>query len=233
MREAIGLLKRALEIDPSYAPAAALIGECRVVQRSHGWGAVSGAEIAESVCLARQAIQWGKDDPDVLWMASFSLSLLAGEHARAASVIDRALALNPNSAHAWEAKGWIASYQNQPCPAIEAFERAIRLSPLDPLGGYFSGGLALANLAAGRYEEASDWADRASRELPRYTSAIRTKAVSCAHLGRIDEAREWLGRLLDILPASTIGGWKSVTFLPPEIVAKYVEGLRKAGLPEE
>jgi adenylate cyclase len=155
------------------------------------------------------------------------------EHAQAASIIDRALALNPNSAHAWLAKGWIASHQNQPCPAIEAFEHAIRLSPLDPLGSYFSGGLALANLAAGRYEKASDWADRALREMSRSTLSIRTKMVSCAHLGRIDEAREWLGRLLDIQPASTIGAWKAVTFLPPEIVAKYVEGLRKAGLPEE
>jgi TolB-like protein len=235
MREAIALLKRALAIDPSYAPAAAMIGECRVVQRLQGWGSVSDAEIAESVRLARQAIEFGKDDPDALWMASFSLSLFAGEHATAASVVDRALALNPNSAHAWMASGWMACHQNQPRPAIEALERAIRLSPLDPLGYYFSGGLAFAHLIARQYKEASEWADRSLRELPRFTTVIRIKVVSRAHLGRIEEARNWVKRLIELLPRSTIAGWKAnaVALLSPEILAVYEEGLRKAGLPEE
>jgi adenylate cyclase len=235
MREAIALLKRALAIDPSYAPAAAMIGECHVVQRLQGWGSVSDAEIAESVRLARQAIEFGKDDPDALWMASFSLSLFAGEHATAASVVDRALALNPNSAHAWMASGWMACHQNQPRPAIEALERAIRLSPLDPLGYYFSGGLAFAHLIAGRYKEASEWADRSLRELPRFTTVIRIKVVSCAHLGRIEEACNWVKRLIALLPRSTIAGWKAnaMALFSPEILAVYEEGLRKAGLPEE
>jgi adenylate cyclase len=99
-REAIGLLKRALTMEPSYAPAAAMISWCRLLQVTLDWGRISEAEIAEGVRLARQAIEEGKDDPDVLWMAGFTLSVMAGEHATAETVINRSLALNPNSAHA-------------------------------------------------------------------------------------------------------------------------------------
>jgi Flp pilus assembly protein TadD len=56
--------------------------------------------------LARRALEAGKDDPDALWMAGHTLALFAGESAVAAAATDRALVLNPNSAHAWMARGY-------------------------------------------------------------------------------------------------------------------------------
>jgi len=70
-----------------------------------GWGPVSDAEVAEGAHLTRLSIEAGKDDPDALWMAGMTISVLAGDHATAASVIDRAITLNPNSAHAWMGRG--------------------------------------------------------------------------------------------------------------------------------
>src|SRR6266436_6922289 len=125
LREAVALAKNALAIDPSYAPAAALIGWCRTLQRVQGWGAVSDAEIAEAVLLARQAIEAGRDDPDVLSLAGTTILFLAGEPAAAVAAIDRALTLNPNSALAWGARGWVLGLQNQLIPAIEADQQAI------------------------------------------------------------------------------------------------------------
>jgi adenylate cyclase len=181
---AIDQLKHALAIDPTYAPAAALICECRVTL-----GSITDAEVEETVHLARQAIQWGKNDPEALWMAAISLSIFADEHTLAAGIIERALALNPNSAHAWNAKGYVAYYQNQLSTAIEALNHAIRLSPLDPLGGYFSNGLTLATLAAGSYSEALEWADRALHEFPGSVFALRSKAIALIQLGRAEEAQ--------------------------------------------
>jgi tetratricopeptide (TPR) repeat protein len=186
--------------------------------------------------LAREAIETGKDDPDALWMGGFTIAYVAGEHGTAASVIDRALTLNPNSAQAWSASGYVSSWRNQPGPAIEAFQRAMRLSPLDPLGYMFSGGLAFAHFVARRYDEAVEWADRCLLERPRFSSAIRVRVASCAHLGHIEEARDWLKQLLDLQPGLTIAGceeiWAAMLF-PQEIVALYLEGFRRAGLPEE
>ena len=233
IRGAIALLERALAIDPSYAPAAAMIGFCRVHQRAHGMGQVSDAEVAEGVRLARQAIEAGRDDPDTLWMAGYTLSFFGHEHATAKNFIDRALTLNPNSAHGWMASGFVSVLQNRPDRAIPAYNRGMRLSPLDPLGRAFTMGLALAHFAAGRYEEAIQWIDRTLGEEPRHRPAMRTKAACCAYLDRTEEARDWVSRVLEFEPGLTIARFKaSATHFPPEILGVYLEGLRKAGLPE-
>jgi hypothetical protein len=62
------------------------------------------------------------------------------------------------------------------------------------------------------------------------------KVILCAHLDRLEEAHEWLGRLLEDTPGLTIAGCKArfaTGWLAPQIADFYVEGLRKAGLPEE
>jgi adenylate cyclase len=236
LSEASALLQRALTIDPSYASAGAMIGWCRVLQRVQGWGAVSEAEIVEAVLLARQAIEAGRDDPDALWMAGCTIAFLAGELSAATGAYDRALALNPNSAVAWSMRGHIFGFQNQLIPATDALQQAIRLIPLDPLAWFFSSGLAIAHMAAGRYEEAIEWADRALQVQPRYVVPMRVKLVCLAHLGRTDDARELLNRVLALHTWLTIAAWKAsyatASVLSPEVLALYVGGLRKAGVPE-
>jgi tetratricopeptide (TPR) repeat protein len=131
-------------------------------------------------------------------------------------------------------RGWVACCQNQPAMAIHAFDYAMRLSPLDPLGFFFKGGLALAHLAAGQYQEAAEWSDRCWREYPRYRTALRIRIVSCAHLGRVEEARNGVARLLEFDPKSSIARFiAGVTgYYPPELVTVFVDAYRKAGLPE-
>jgi TolB-like protein len=227
MREAVASLRRALTIDPSYAPAAAMIGVCRITQMSSfGW-VVSDAERTEAAQLAAQSIEMGKDDPDALWMGALAFSYFSGAHGTAASALDRALALNPNSAYAWTASGWVSCHRNRPEQAIDAFHRAMRLSPLDPLGWAFKGGLALAHLVAGRYEEAVDWAEGSSHEQPRSAFALRVKVVACVHLGRIEEGRELLQQLLRLQPGLTIAGLKAYR------MSMFAEAFRIVGLPEE
>jgi len=231
---AITLLTQALVIDPSYAPAAAAIGWCRVFQLLAG-SQVTASEVAESVRLATQIPETGGDQPDALWMAAFTLSIFIGADAAASGVIDHALALNPNSAYAWCVRGNIAAMQDRANPAIEAQQRALRLSPLDPQRWLFFLGMSFAHVVARRFEDAIDWADRCLREQPRLASGYRLKAVACAHLGRMREARDGAGRMLELQPQYTISEWRRAYagfFSSPETLAMYVDGLRKAGLPE-
>jgi adenylate cyclase len=232
--EAVALLRQALAIDPSYGPAAALAGWCRANQRTQGWGALSGDDIAEGVRLARQALETAHDDPDTMWQAATPLFFLAGEVALPAAVLDRALTLNPNAAGAWMFRGMVHALRNEPAAAIAACERAQRLSPFDPLGYWNDCGFAAAHLAARRFEQAIEWADRALHRQPRVTSAIRVKIAANAHLGRLDEARAELGRLLAIDPGLTIAGYRA--FLGPATAPEFLDiavtGLRLAGLPE-
>jgi len=71
--DAIFLARQALVIDPSYAPAAALVGWCRVLQRVRGWGALSDEDIAEACLLARQALEAERDDAETIRQAAWTL----------------------------------------------------------------------------------------------------------------------------------------------------------------
>ncbi len=212
-----------------------MIGWCRINQASQGGFVIDPGEVADAMRLARRAIEAGKDDPDALWMAGWTIAWLAGEHSAAAAAIERSIALNPNSAHAWTASGYVSCFRNLPGPVIDAFQHAMRLSPLDPLGWGFAAGLAMAHLIAGRHEEAIEWADRCLHEQPRFTAALRIKVASCAHLGRMEKAHYWLKQLIEVQPGLTMAGLKAhaAVFIPPETLTVYLEDVRKAGLPEE
>src|SRR5262249_48021304 len=118
--------------------------------------------------------------------------------------------------------------------AIEAIERARRLSPFDPYAFFYAVNIAIAHLAARRFEQAIEWADRALHEQPRAVGTMRVKAAANAHLGRFDEARAELSRALAIDPKLTIAGYREYAhaFEAPEVHELPVTGLRLAGLPE-
>jgi adenylate cyclase len=233
LAEAVVLARQALAIDPSYVPAAALVGWCRALQRVQGWGTLSDEDIGEACRLARQALEAERDDAETIWQAAWTLFFLAGEVAMAAAALDRALALNPNAAHAWLFRGNIQALRNQPEAAIEATERARRLSPFDPYTSFCAVNIAAAHLAARRFEQAIEWADRALHDQPRMVTAMRVKVVALAHLGHLDAARAELSRVLAIDPKLTIAGFREYAhFAAPEVLELFVTGLRLAGLPE-
>ena len=151
---------------------AALVGWCRYQQRVQGWGALSDEDVVEACRLARQALEAERDDAETIWQAAWTLFILPGEAAMAAAALDRALALNPNAAHAWSARGFIHAVRNQPEAAIEALERARRLSPFDPLAFFYASNIAAAHFAARRFEQTIQWADSALHDQPRHVPAI-------------------------------------------------------------
>jgi len=231
---AVSLARRALEIDPAYAPPAVLIGSCRTHQTTRG-ERLSEPEIAEVLNLTRQALGRAKDNPDVLWMGGLTLALLGRDRAAGGTALDRATSLNPNCAAAWAQRGNVYCFDNRPDAAIEAVQRAMRLSPFDPLGHLFKAILAYACMLAGQYEEAMSWVDQSLHENATNHAATRMKLALCGYLGRTEEAREWIARLLAINPVHTIAWFKAFgsRFLSPGTLAVWVEGLRRAGLPEE
>ena len=231
--EAVRLARRALELDPSYVPAMARIASCRLMQLARHWIPVSGPEVDEGIGMARQAITAGRDDADILEHAGYALGYLAGETETALDAVDRAIALNPNSSGAFRQRALLLGWLNRPDEAIVAAQQALRLSPHDPSAFVLYTALALAHLAAGRYEEGLPWADRALREnsgIP----ALRLKLSLCGHLGLSQEAGECLRRLDETFPAPTVAAMMrdSSKGLSPTVAARIAEGLRLAGLPE-
>jgi tetratricopeptide (TPR) repeat protein len=128
--------------------------------------------------------------------------------------------------------GWLRAYLGKHADAIEHFERAIRLSPLDPLAYLIYGGISFAHLFAGRYDEAVSWSRKATLEKPNWTT--RAEVIACALSGKIVEAREALARMRAIEPDYRLSILEGVRFpwRRPEDRALFIEGLRRAGLPE-
>jgi TolB-like protein/Flp pilus assembly protein TadD len=231
--EAIRLARRALELDPAFTPAMARIAGSRQFQRLQHWIPASGAEVDEGIQMARQALAAARDNPEVLRMSGVALAALAGENETALTALDRAIELNPNYAFAYAQRANVLNWLNRPDEAIDAAERAMRLSPNDPnvYEAYLA--LGVAHLVAGRYEEALSWVDHAlgsNAGLP----ALRLKLSLCGHLGRHAGATECLQRLRETHAEPTVAalmraGSKGTS---PELATRTAEGLRKAGLPE-
>jgi adenylate cyclase len=235
--EARRLFRRATDLDPNYVAAYGFEAWCVAVCKTNGWLADPEREAAEGVRLARRAVAIGMDDPVALLLGGGGVADLAGELENGIAYVDRAIVLNPNLALAWSVSGWLRSFLGEHADAIVRLERAIRLSPYDLLAYNFYTGMGFAHLFAGRYDEAVSWARRAALEKPDWASTVRVETIACALSGRIVEAREALARLRAIDPDLRLshlerGRGVASTWRRAEDRALYIEGLRRAGLPQ-
>jgi adenylate cyclase len=231
--EAVAVLRKAQEIDSSYAPAAALSLFCFSWWHSEARG--ERPQTDEAVRLARRMMANTTDDPDVLWMVGWCLAYLAGETTAGTSLIERGLTLNPNCAQAWLASAYVNCFACRNDAAIKALDRVTRLSPLDPFGHLVKFAFALAHLQSGRYEQAVEWADRALIQKPSFINAIVVRTAACGHLDLRAENCKWVGRIREIAPQLTVSSIRDFLsgFFVPDALAYQIDGLAKAGLPKE
>jgi TolB-like protein/DNA-binding CsgD family transcriptional regulator len=234
--EALRLLQKAIALDPFYGAAYGLAARCYLFQKVFGWVHPGDPRLQEGVRLARGAAETGRSDSEALWMAGHCLATLAGEVSHGISLIKRSLALNPNSANAWVSSSIAHACLGDAKTAVEHSGRAQRLNPLDTNYQNQWYAVSIAHFVAARYEEATDAADKALAELPTYPAGLRMKVATCGLLGRVDEGREYVERLLAVNPDSTISWLKAFWEAPlrhnPHALAKFLEGARLAGLPD-
>jgi len=228
--EALQLFNRALEIDSRFGVAATVAASCRQLNIIQGWAPDLKSENEEVARLLRVALGIDENDPEALATAG-NLTLLSGDLDAAKEMVDRAVALNSNSAFVWNQRGYLYQGSGQAEEAIRSFERAIRLSPLDPMNFMAFAGLASAFIRQERFDEAVAAAKKSLRKSHQtFTGAYRCLAAALAQLGREAEAREAAVRMLELDPNFRISEWMpgGGRWQSPQ----FIEGLRKAGLPE-
>ncbi|MGY8685664.1 adenylate/guanylate cyclase domain-containing protein [Bradyrhizobium sp. UFLA05-153] len=230
LAEAIRLGHRALELHPRFGGAATLAGLCHMRNVLFNYAEDPQFDRREAVRLSRLALSLDDSDPDTLAAAAVISAFMVGDIESAPEMADRAVALNPNSFGAWSARGWVCRAAGLPQEAVQSFERAIRMNPIDPLIHPSFVGMGIALIELRRFDEAIVAGKKAQRQKSSYWPAYCGLASAFAHLGREAEAREAVARLLEFDPAFTIaafiarGGQSNAKLL--------IEGLRKAGLPE-
>jgi adenylate cyclase len=228
--EALRLASRALEIDPRYGWAATLAGCCHFLNITQAWAADPNSETAEGLRLLRLALSIDRNDPAALSILGRLTAFSSGDLDTAMEMVDRAVAFNPNAAFAWEQRGWTYQIAGEPEEAIRSFERAIRLSPFNPMRFVTFTGRGIAFIGLGRFDEAVAAAKKALSENQAFSTAYRCLASALAHLGREAEARQAAAGLLELEPDFRISEWVARGGVSP--LQLYIDGLRKAGVPE-
>ena len=231
--DALQLFIKAIELDPGFAAAYGMAAWCYVWRKANGWVTDPVKDTAETEWLARRAVALGKDDAVALARGGHALAYVVGELDAGAAFTDQALVLNQNFAVGWMLSGLISVYRGEPDVAIERVERALRLSPLDPLNFIAQTANAMAHFFAGRYDEALLWAGKVVQDKPDYQLALRMFAAANAHIGRQKEAQQAVARLRVLDPELRISNLKDrYPLRRAQDLARWAEGLRKAGLPE-
>jgi len=232
-KEALSHLYRATELDPNYATAYAMIARIYVQRNAGAWAEDPAHEVAETEKVATRATELARDDAVVLANAGFALSDILGLVEEGDAMVDRALELNPNLAWIWLYSSWTKTSLGQPELAVEHIQRALRLSPNDPLTFSFHAAKAWAELFAGRFSEAYASAESAIRQRPGLLLYTCIAACSAALADRPDDAHRNVARILRADPAVNIArASKLIPLRRPEDNARWADGLRKAGLPE-
>jgi adenylate cyclase len=230
LAETIKLAHRALELDPRFGLVAALAGTCHMQKVIWGYAVDPQFDRKEAVRLLRLALSIDDGDPDTIALVALTSAFMVGDYESSIEMADRAAALNPNSFRAWSSRGHVYRIAGLPEAAVQSFESAIRMSPIDPLLHRSITGMGFAFIELRRFDEAIVAGKKAQRQNPSYSLAHRCLASAFAHLGCDAEAREAAARLLQLDPGFTIsalitrGGYSNAKLL--------IEGLRKAGLPE-
>jgi TolB-like protein/DNA-binding SARP family transcriptional activator len=161
-------------------------------------------EVQKALESGRKSI--GFDGRDAMGHWSLGRALfLSRQHDDALLAIDQALAVNPNYAQGFYAKGFIGIHANADEASLPSLDKAQRLSPYDPLLFAMKSSRAISLANQGRYDEAASWAIRGTQE-PNAHFHIYAVAAACLELaGRSSDARNNAGWVLQRRPDYTVG----------------------------
>jgi hypothetical protein len=151
-------------------------------------------------CILSKITLQNSPTPAVLRRSQCLLVIVGGDVEDGAAFIDQALVRNPNLAAGWLFSAWGRIFLGEPDVTVEHAARAMRFSPLDPLIFLGSSGIGGGHFIAGRYDEASWWAEKGLREGPNWAGAARMAAASHALAGRLDQAHKAMARLGEHVP---------------------------------
>jgi adenylate cyclase len=230
-RKALELLEKALAIDPEYPLALVLAGWCHAQRAVYTWVDDIAGSQAMARSLAERAADLSGDDPLVLAVLG-AVHTFVRNHGTARVLLERAVSLDPNCAWAWSRLGWIENYSDHPAKAIENFERALRLSPIDPMNFNNYVGIGSAHEISERYEEAAALFRRALVERPNAVWIYRALATSLSGAGRIEEAKQALVEVLRNYPDLTISKVRQAMVFSDAALDRIAENFRRLGLPD-
>ncbi len=223
------MFERAIELDPGFAAAYAILSYTHYRDWLNQWSegpqglerafeaAQKAVALDDSLPLARAYLAWV-----YVWKS---------HHEQAIAEAKRAIALDPNFADGYLRLGEILYFASRPAEGFDLVKKAMRLDPHFPPNYLIS--LGDAYYAMGKYEEAIEALKSSLTRAPDFLSAHRILAVIFSELGRKEEAQAEVAEILRVNPRASLESQRErMPFKDQAVSEQYLESLRKAGLPE-
>lgn len=230
---AIDLFRKAIKADPNFAPAYAYMSYCHYAAVIMGWTDDPETFLSIGMDSAKKALALDPREA-VAYFALGRIHMLRGEHDASIAALEEAIELNPNAFFAYHGLGMVLVLAGRIEEALDISIKGECISPRDPMLWASIAVRALGCILLEQYDEAVAYSDRTYQfPAPSGYWPHATKAAALAQLGNIDEAKSSLQLAVEEKPDL------SITYLKKTLPTKYeggletyLNGLRKAGLPE-
>ena len=230
LREARHYFEQAIALDPDFARAHADYALVYANELQFGWADDPEATLEEALKHGRQGLML---DPTVreVYFALGTLYLMQRRHEDAIESDQTAIKLDPNYADAYGQMGWILTYAGRPHEALEFIGKGMRLNPRYAF--FYRAALAHAYFHLKRYDEAAEALETVVQLNPQFLYGRLYLAATYSQMGRLEDAEWEAAEIVTLEPGFTLAAERGRSqYKNQEDLDLYIEGLRKAGLPE-
>lgn len=224
------LFTRAIELDPSFATAHAALAYAFALAVNSGFASDKDKALEQMYRATQKAV--AADENDAFVHAALArYYTYVGEYQAAIESVQSAIDLNPNFANAHHVRALALISLNRGKESIEADDTAARLSPRDPMCGYYDAARSIACFLLQNYEHALDFAEKATRRSVMVGFWPYTlKASALAQLDRPEEAARALKEARRLNPELSLEFVRRATWWSHHDLDNLFEGLIAAGL---
>ena len=232
-RDTLSFYEKAIALDPEFADAYAGLARAAVEIWRLDYNDLLASAVARKRAYetAARALVLDPDNARAYSVLAV-LQVVDGHHDAAIESAHKAVSASPSDADGYLNLGLVLAYSGRPTEARAAVESALRLNPKPAPGALLLAGVGF--FADGQYERAVEAIEQARDARPTDESAGVYLASAYAHLGRTDEARAEVETMFETLPMANLAYFRArdAYYKREEDLATFIDGLRKAGLPE-
>jgi DNA-binding winged helix-turn-helix (wHTH) protein/TolB-like protein len=212
--------------------ASAWLAKWHVLRVVQGWSLDASTDARIALEYVQRSLNEDSRDALALAIGGLVHAYLRKDLRMAGQLYEEAIDANPSEPLAWLFTATRCAYLGQGREAEAAGERALRLSPIDPLKYFFDSLAATATLSNSNWERAVALSLRSLKANRTHASTWRTLAFALVMLDRMDEARAAVQRLLAIEPGFTVSRFlERFPGRDGPLAQPWAEALKAADLP--